>query len=82
MQPGKGDRMANKGKPSKDVPDQRAEIQKEQKHPGSPRTTHRADRSREMEKGGKGSDSGIDAHGPTGRHPHESAKLPPSKINH
>jgi len=72
--------MTNKGKPSKQAPDQRMEIQKEQKSAGAPRTAHRVDRSRDVEKGGKGSDSGLDAHGPTLRHPHEAAKLPRSKI--
>jgi hypothetical protein len=74
--------MANKGKPSKQVPDERVEIQKEQESPQAPRTAHRADRSRELEKGGKGANSGLRVHGPTTRHPSESAKLPRSKINH
>ncbi|HYO95281.1 MAG TPA: hypothetical protein VER33_12255 [Polyangiaceae bacterium] len=74
--------MANKGKPSKQEPDQRAEIQKEQASPGAARTTHRTDRSRDMEKGGKGPDAGLNSHGPTLRHPSESNKLPRSKINH
>ncbi len=71
----------NKGKPSKQVPDERAELQNEQKSAGAARTAHRVDRSGEIEKGGKGSDSGLDVHGPTGRHPSESAKLPRSKIS-
>ncbi|MFZ5890856.1 MAG: hypothetical protein ACOY0T_07390 [Myxococcota bacterium] len=73
--------MANKGKPSKQVPDQRAEMQAEQNSPGARRTAHRVDRSREMEKGGKGDDSGLDLRNPTGRHPSESAKLPRSKVS-
>jgi hypothetical protein len=72
--------MANKGKPSKQVPDQRAELQKEQKSAGAARTAHRADRSRDMEKGGKGPDSGLDARGRTVRHPRESAKIPRAEI--
>jgi hypothetical protein len=74
--------MTNKGKPSKQVPDERAEMQKEHKSAGGPRTAHRVDRSRDVEKGGKGPDSGLDVHNPTGRHPRESAKLPRSQINH
>jgi hypothetical protein len=72
--------MTNKGKPTKQVPDQRAEMQKEEKSPGAARTAHRADRSRETEKGGKGPDAGLDAHGRTLRHPREAAKLPRSQI--
>ncbi|HYP78579.1 MAG TPA: hypothetical protein VER12_21550 [Polyangiaceae bacterium] len=71
--------MANKGKPSKQVPDERAEIQKEQKS-GAARTAHRADRSREQEKGGKGPDAGLDLHGRTLRHPREAAKIPRAQI--
>lgn len=71
----------NKGKPSKQAPDQRAEMQNEEGHGTGPRTTHRTDRSREMETGGKGPDAGLDSHGRTGRHPNESAQLPRSKIN-
>lgn len=74
--------MANKGKPSKQVPDERLEIQKEQKWPHARRTIHRFDRSRGTEEGGKGPDSGIDSYDPTGRHPWESAKLPRSRIIH
>jgi len=74
--------MANKGKPSKQVPDQRAEMQNELKSPGAARTTHRVDRSREMEKGGKGPDSGLDVHGRTLRHPREAAKLNRSQAKH
>jgi hypothetical protein len=73
----------NKGKPSKQKVDERTEIQKERVSPNAARTTHRADRSRHMEKGGKGGDSGIDsANARTTRHPSESKKLPRSKINH
>jgi hypothetical protein len=72
--------MANKGKPSKQVPDQRAELQTEQKSAGAARTTHRAARSREMEKGGKGPDAGLDVHGRTLKHPREAAKIPRSQI--
>jgi hypothetical protein len=70
--------MTNKGKPSKQVPDQRAEIQKEQKSPGAARTAHRADRSRGSEKGGKGPDAGLDVHGSTLRDPqqHPEQKAP------
>lgn len=52
--------MENKGKPSKDEPDQRKEIESEQRETDqTPRTTHRTDRSREMEKGGKGPEPDI-----------------------
>ena len=72
--------MANKGKPSKQVPDERAELQSELKSPGAARTSHRADRSRKMEKGGKGPDAGLDVHGRTLAHPREAAKIPRSQI--
>jgi hypothetical protein len=42
----------NKGKPSRQVPDERKEIDAGES--GSPRTIHRLDRSRSDEKGGKG----------------------------
>jgi len=42
----------NKGKPTKQVADQRKEL--EVSDPRSPRTIHRLDRSRGDEKGGKG----------------------------
>jgi hypothetical protein len=77
-----GEVPMNKGKPSKQVPDQRAEMQKEQKSAGAARTTHRTDRSREVEKGGKGPDAGLDVHGRTLRHPREASKLTRSQPRH
>ena len=44
----------NKGKPSKQVPDERKEREVETRATTAPRTTHRSNARRSMEKGGKG----------------------------
>jgi len=47
--------MPNKGKPSKQVPDERKELEQETlSDPQPPKTIHRFDRSAEDEKGGTG----------------------------